>query len=268
MVKKSTIVATSAPVPVQEVKPEEIEKVKLVENLKTTETPIKKTKKTKKEVPATTPLKEEVPVFVETVKEPIVDSVVEAAPPTETDVIVPETEVDENAEVVEDSKKRTRRVVTKESFYDDFEGFVETTNLFLESVGKNEKIGKNARNVIFKKLKQLQNDSYKLLKIRHLKDEKKPKMDNNSGFMKPIKISEDLATFLKTNPEEPITRVIVTKKLCQYIKDKDLQNPADRREIVPDDSLKSLFRIGDNTEENKLTYYSMQKQIQQHIFKI
>ena len=267
MVKKSTIVATSAPVPVQEVKPEEIEKVKLVENLKSTEAPIKKTKKTKKDVPATTPLKEEVPVFAEPVKEEIVDSVV-AAPPTETEVIVPETEVDENAEVVEDSKKRTRRVVTKESFYDDFEGFVETTNLFLESVGKNEKIGKNARNVIFKKLKQLQNDSYKLLKIRHLKDEKKPKMDNNSGFMKPIKISEDLATFLKTNPEEPITRVIVTKKLCQYIKDKDLQNPADRREIVPDDSLKSLFRIGDNTEENKLTYYSMQKQIQQHIFKI
>jgi upstream activation factor subunit UAF30 len=83
--------------------------------------------------------------------------------------------------------------------------------------------------------------------------------------MKPIKISGDLATFLETNPEEPITRVHVTKKLCQYIKEKDLQNPKDRREIIPDEKLKNLFNM---IPDEKLTYYSMQKQIQQHIFKI
>lgn len=259
MAKKSqTIVATSVPVPVQEVKQEEIEKVKQVDNVKTVDTPLKKTKKTKKD---STTVKVDVPV-VETVV--VADSV---GPEASKEVEL--VEIDDNAEVVEeevspsDPKKRNRRVVSKESFYNDFESFVEQFGTFLEAV-KGEKGIKNTKNLIAKKLKLLQNDSYKLLKIRHLRDDKKPKTENNSGFMKPIKISNDLASFLDTNPEEPITRVHVTKKLCQYIKEKDLQNPADRREIVPDEKLKNLFNMG--TE--KLTYYSMQKQIQQHIFKI
>ena len=82
--------------------------------------------------------------------------------------------------------------------------------------------------------------------------------------MKHIKINKDLSLFLEANPEELITRVFVTKKLCQYIKEKDLQNPAGQREILLDDNLQKLFNTGDK----KLTYYSMQKQIQQHFYKI
>ena len=237
MVKKTqTIVSTSQPVPVQEIKQEELEKVKLVETVKAAEPKKKKTTKATKVV------------------EPVVVVTTPAVPaPVEPELEL--TEVDENAEVVEEpvtevkDKKRNRRVVNKESFYNDFEAFVEQFNGFLMG----------------KKLKQLQNDSYKLLKIKYLRDENKPKTENNSGFMKPIKISNDLASFLETNAEEPITRVHVTKKLCQYIKEKDLQNPADRREIVPDQKLKALFNM---LPDEKLTYYSMQKQIQQHIFKI
>jgi chromatin remodeling complex protein RSC6 len=249
MVKKTqTIVSTSQPVPVQEIKQEELEKVKLVETVKTAEPKKKKTTKATKVVE---------PVVVVT-PAPVAPVAPVAAEP-ELDL----TEVDENAEIVED-KKRNRRVVNKESFYNDFEAFVEQFNGFLETI-KVEKGTKNSKTVMSKKLKQLQNDSYKLLKIKYLRDENKPKTENNSGFMKPIKISNDLASFLETNAEDPITRVHVTKKLCQYIKEKDLQNPADRREIVPDQKLKALFNM---LPDEKLTYYSMQKQIQQHIFKI
>jgi len=252
MVKKTqTIVSTSQPVPVQEIKQEELEKVKLVETVKAAEPKKKKTTKATKVV------------------EPVVVVTTPAVPaPVEPELEL--TEVDENAEVVEEpvtevkDKKRNRRVVNKESFYNDFEAFVEQFNGFLETI-KVEKGTKNSKTLMGKKLKQLQNDSYKLLKIKYLRDENKPKTENNSGFMKPIKISNDLASFLETNAEEPITRVHVTKKLCQYIKEKDLQNPADRREIVPDQKLKALFNM---LPDEKLTYYSMQKQIQQHIFKI
>jgi upstream activation factor subunit UAF30 len=252
MVKKTqTIVSTSQPVPVQEIKQEELEKVKLVETVKTAEPKKKKTTKATKVVE---------PVVVVT-PAPVAPVAPVAAEP-ELDL----TEVDENAEIVEEvkDKKRNRRVVNKESFYNDFEAFVEQFNGFLETI-KVEKGTKNSKTVMSKKLKQLQNDSYKLLKIKYLRDENKPKTENNSGFMKPIKISNDLASFLETNAEDPITRVHVTKKLCQYIKEKDLQNPADRREIVPDQKLKALFNM---LPDEKLTYYSMQKQIQQHIFKI
>jgi chromatin remodeling complex protein RSC6 len=257
MVKKTqTIVSTSQPVPVQEIKQEELEKVKLVETVKAAEPKKKKTTKATKVVE---------PVVVVTTPAPVAP-VAPVAAEAELDL----TEVDENAEVVEEvvaevkDKKRNRRVVNKESFYNDFEAFVEQFNGFLETI-KIEKGTKNSKTLMGKKLKQLQNDSYKLLKIKYLRDENKPKTENNSGFMKPIKISNDLASFLETNAEEPITRVHVTKKLCQYIKEKDLQNPADRREIVPDLKLKALFNM---LPDEKLTYYSMQKQIQQHIFKI
>lgn len=252
--KTQTIVSTSQPVPVQEIKQEELEKVKLVETVKTAEPKKKKATKSTKVVE---------PVVIVTT--PVVSA---PAPVAEPELEL--TEVDENAEVVEEAvsevkdKKRNRRVVSKESFYNDFESFVEQFNGFLETV-KVEKGTKNSKTLIGKKLKQLQNDSYKLLKIKYLRDENKPKTENNSGFMKPIKISSDLASFLETNAEEPITRVHVTKKLCQYIKEKDLQNPSDRREIVPDQKLKALFNM---LPDEKLTYYSMQKQIQQHIFKI
>jgi len=257
MVKKTqTIVSTSQPVPVQEIKQEELEKVKLVENVKSVDADKKKKKTTKPKVVETVVVKAPEPA---TAPEPV------APAPVELDL----QEVDENAEVVDEpldtkDKKRNRRVVSKESFYRDFESFVEQFNGFVETV-KVEKGTKNVKTLIGKKLKQLQNDSYKLLKIKYLRDENKPKSENNSGFMKPIKISGDLASFLETNPEELITRVHVTKKLCQYIKEKDLQNPKDRREIIPDEKLKNLFNM---IPDEKLTYYSMQKQIQQHIFKI
>jgi chromatin remodeling complex protein RSC6 len=283
MVKKSqTIVATSQPVPVEEVKQEEIEKAKNpIKNVNdaTFSTPsvggVPVEKKSKKAKSST---KKVETVVVETVivppSTPVVNESTPVAiveqPPAELE------EMDENAEVVEDeavdaaaeggvveAKKRNRRVVTKDSFYQNFEAFQEQFNAFVENL-KLEKGNKNNKSVLLKKIKQIQGDAYKLLKIKSQRDEGKPRSENNSGFMKPIKISEDLAKFLNTNPEELITRVHVTKKLCQYIKDQDLQNPSDRREIIPDEKLKNLFNMG----SDKLTYYSMQRQIQQHIFKI
>lgn len=260
---KKTIV-TSQPVPVQEIKHDDIEKVKQVDTIKSIDPIVKKTKKvsTKKTVDESKQVKIQVPEPV--VEEPVVP-IVEPEP-----IEIKELEiVDENSEIIESNndsipeKKRVRRLVSKESFYKDFEEYVVSINQLLDSI-KLEKGSKNNKNALVKKLKQLQNDCYKLLKLKHLKDDKKPKGDNNSGFMKPIKISNDLASFLNTDPNEPITRVQVTKKLCSYIKEKDLQNPSDRREILPDNELQKLFNLGNE----KLTYYSMQKQIQQHIYKI
>jgi len=265
--KKSSSVVNS--VPVVEVKPDDVNKIKSVDNLTVLDQPpvVKKVKKSKKEAKSVVE-----PPVVEIEKPKLLPPEPEVVPlpepPQQLEIESNIEELDENVEECADEnvnevKKRMRRVVNKKSFYDDFESFVDQVNNFLESV-KNEKGTKNAKNLIVKKLKQLQNDSYKLLRIKNLFSEKKSGGDVNSGFMKPIKISPDLATFFQSNPEEPMTRVQVTKKLCQYIKEKDLQNPEDRREIIPDDKLKSLFNLG----SEKLTYYSMQKQIQQHIYKI
>jgi chromatin remodeling complex protein RSC6 len=280
MVKKSqTIVATSQPVPVEVIKQEEIGKAK---------NPTKSVSDAPYPVSAGAPAEKKpkkksvkkVETVVETVVVPTTGETTTAevvTPVTSATLATPITEeVDENAEVVEEeaevpiaddgvveAKKRNRRVVTKDSFYQNFEAFNEQFNTFMDGL-KLEKGNKNSKTLMLKKIKQIQGDAYKLMKIKTHRDDSKPRSENNSGFMKPIKISEDLANFLNTNPEDLITRVHVTKKLCQYIKDQDLQNPTDRREIIPDEKLKNLFNMGND----KLTYYSMQRQIQQHIFKI
>lgn len=65
-----------------------------------------------------------------------------------------------------------------------------------------------------------------------------------SGFASPVVVSDDLYSFLSqfgVKNTDPIARTDVTRYITSYIKDKDLQNPEHRREIMPDAALKKLF---------------------------
>jgi chromatin remodeling complex protein RSC6 len=90
--------------------------------------------------------------------------------------------------------------------------------------------------------------------------------NTNSGFLKPVKISSDMAKFTGWNPEEPHSRVEVTKYICDYIKENNLQNPADRREIQPDSKLQKLLGLK-NKEDEGLKYYSLQTHLKKHFVK-
>lgn len=54
-------------------------------------------------------------------------------------------------------------------------------------------------------------------------------------------LAAPLAKFLGKTEELPRTEV--TKLLWKYIKEKDLQNPDNRKEILCDPKLKSLFKV-------------------------
>lgn len=60
----------------------------------------------------------------------------------------------------------------------------------------------------------------------------------NSAFMKPLKVSDDLAAVVGAGP---MPRSEVVKKLWVYIKKKDLQDPKNKRNINADDNLKKVF---------------------------
>jgi len=62
---------------------------------------------------------------------------------------------------------------------------------------------------------------------------------SNSAFMKPMKISEDLAAVVGKGP---MPRSQVVKKLWIYIKKNDLQDKKNRRNIVADANLKKVFK--------------------------
>ncbi len=60
----------------------------------------------------------------------------------------------------------------------------------------------------------------------------------NSAFMKPLAVSDDLAAVVGKGP---MPRSEVVKKLWVYIKGKNLQDPANKRNINADEALKKVF---------------------------
>ena len=60
----------------------------------------------------------------------------------------------------------------------------------------------------------------------------------NSAFMKPLTVSADLAAVVGAGP---MPRSEVVKKLWVYIKDKNLQDPSNKRNINADAALKKVF---------------------------
>ena len=78
----------------------------------------------------------------------------------------------------------------------------------------------------------------------------------NSGFMKPMQPSEQLAEIVGS---DPLPRTEVTKKVWAHIKRHKLQNPQNKREIIADDKLQSVFGT------KKLNMFEMTKAINKHL---
>lgn len=61
---------------------------------------------------------------------------------------------------------------------------------------------------------------------------------SNSAFMKPMKVSPELAVVVGAGP---MPRSEVVKQLWVYIKSKNLQDPENKRNINADEALKAVF---------------------------
>jgi chromatin remodeling complex protein RSC6 len=152
--------------------------------------------------------------------------------------------------------KRKSKGANKDRLFQDFEKLVETLDKYF---------AENNMKSTAKELKSVRDMTYRLLKLKTVERQKRD--TNNSGFMKPVRVSGELEAFLKLNDvyKPDLTRAYLTTVLCSYIKTKNLQNPSDRRIIFPDENLKKLFQGAGDGEP--LTYYTLQKRIQAHIFK-
>lgn len=74
--------------------------------------------------------------------------------------------------------------------------------------------------------------------------------------MKPMTISDDLAAVVGKGP---MPRSEVVKALWVYIKKNDLQNPANKRNILADDKLKPIFG------KDEVTMFEMTKLVSKHL---
>lgn len=78
----------------------------------------------------------------------------------------------------------------------------------------------------------------------------------NAAFMKPVTPSSTLAAIIGP---EAIPRTEVTKKIWEYIKKHDLQDPANRRNINADDKLRPLF------EKDQVSMFELTKLVSAHL---
>lgn len=107
----------------------------------------------------------------------------------------------------------------------------------------------------------------KELKLSAKNGNKKRKRAANrapSGFVKPTKISDELATFLDKPTGSEMARTEVTRDINLYIRSNSLQDKANGRKINPDSKLADLLKI-DAGEE--LTYFNLQKYMSRHFAK-
>ena len=86
-----------------------------------------------------------------------------------------------------------------------------------------------------------------------------------SGFVKPTKISSELATFLGKEPGTEMARTEVTREINKYIRANNLQDAENGRKINPDKSLRTLLKI---PKEEQLTYFNLQRYMSPHFAKM
>jgi upstream activation factor subunit UAF30 len=105
------------------------------------------------------------------------------------------------------------------------------------------------------------------MKIAQKASSKKRRNNGNrkpSGFIKPTRISDELAEFLGKNVGTEMARTEVSKEINAYITTNDLQDKANGRKINPDDKLTKLLKL---SKEDELTYFNLQRYMKHHFIK-
>ncbi len=77
-----------------------------------------------------------------------------------------------------------------------------------------------------------------------------------NAFMRPVQPSPQLAAITGT---APLPRTEVVRKVWDHIKKNKLQNPENKREILADDKLRSVFG------KDRVSMFDMNKHLSRHL---
>jgi chromatin remodeling complex protein RSC6 len=122
-------------------------------------------------------------------------------------------------------------------------------------------------------LKQLEKHVGREMRVLDKFNARKNKNKGNrapSGFVKPTKISDELATFLGKEPGTLMARTDVTKQITAYIRSNSLQDKANGRLILADEKLKKLLNYDEKTitePKDHLSYFNLQRYLSGHFEK-
>ena len=116
-------------------------------------------------------------------------------------------------------------------------------------------------------VRALQKRADRELKQAHKASKKRARRTGNrapSGFVKPTKISSELASFLGKPKGTEMARTEVTREINNYIREHKLQDPKNGRHILADSKLKKLLKL---KKDDELTYFNLQRFMSPHFAK-
>jgi hypothetical protein len=197
---------------------------------------------------------------------------------TETEQVVATTSVVESAPVVEKKVKKTKAPKVETAPTPVVEqvvtGPVETTGdaeaplaeLSVEFLGKLQQLSvmistlKSEYRALEKKW------SREVKSAQKVSSKRKRKAGNRapSGFVKPTKISDELASFLGKEKGTEMARTEVTRDINKYIRTHNLQDKDNGRKINPDSKLAALLKL---KKTDELTYFNLQRYMSPHFAK-
>ena len=166
----------------------------------------------------------------------------------------------ENVEDAKQQRRNSRREISRVTLETEFDSIL--SGIKTESAGKSPNTRKTFKQ-FEKRIKTLKLDALRISKQRV----KNTRPSNSSGFHKPVAISKEMARFTGLSDKELHSRNEITKYICNYIQVHNLQNPSDRREIIPDRALADILKYDSKTEEKPLTYYYLQSKMKPHFIK-
>ena len=174
--------------------------------------------------------------------------------PVKTEPVVTEPVVTEPVVTTETESVVTESVVTESVDSEKVDPTVESINNLISKFEMFEKESKVAKTELRKVLKSYQKKTFK--KTRKVDPNRQP-----TGFAKPSLISEELCKFLNKPSGTKMARTDVTKEVNKYIKEHNLQNPANKKEIKADTTLTKLLNL---KKGDDLNYFSLQKFLKDH----
>jgi chromatin remodeling complex protein RSC6 len=209
------------------------------------------------------PVSVPVPVVVQsaTTSAPVVEKVKKVKAPKQTVAPVEQSASVPTTTVVQETSTVVQ-LVAEESVELDNSLFEKSA----EFVTKLQQLGTliNALKSEYKTLEKQWSRDLKVATKQCAKKKKRAGSRAPSGFVKPTRISDELAQFLEQPLGSEMARTEVTKNINQYIRNNNLQDKSNGRKIIPDAKLSVLLKIQKGEE---LTYFNLQKYMSCHFAK-
>lgn len=175
------------------------------------------------------------------VKEEVIDKKVKKEVKKEP-VVVKEEEVDKTSDTVVEEKLLGDTLIT------ELTDKISSVQLEMKSIQQTLKL----------LTKEYEKQKKVIAKVQRKRENAKK---SPSGFAKPCKISNELCKFVGIPEGSERSRTDITRFINAYVKEKNLNNPENRREFFPDEKLRAILNV---TDKEKVTYFILQRLIAHH----